>query len=203
MSARSEPTQSLYLERLRARVESLPNGLQAHIYRVRDVAFGLADRHGIDQERAEAGTLAHDVGRAWGRKLLLSMADDYDIIPASVERRSPGMLHGPVGAESLRRDDGIEDDELLDAVRWHTTGHPTLGPLGKLVFLADKLEPRKIKDYPYQPELQKIAEEDLGQAVLEFLSRESAARLQRRQPVHPLSLETINTLIMEAEGPTG
>ena len=52
------------LQRLQSRLESLPDGLQAHIYRVRDVALELAGRHGIDLERAELAALAHDVCRA-------------------------------------------------------------------------------------------------------------------------------------------
>ena len=83
------------------------------------------------------------------------------------------MLHGPVGAELLRHEDGLDDNEILDAVRYHTTGHPSLTELGLLVFISDKLEPNKIKSYPYQQELRHIANESLGQATLEFLCRES------------------------------
>ena len=119
--------------------------------------------------------------------------------PLDIERRAPVTLHGPVGAELLRHEDGLEDDEILAAVRWHTTGHHSLTPLGLLVFIADKLEPRKIKSYPYQRELQHIANESLSQAVLEFLCRESALRLQNRRPVHPASLGAINALLVASE----
>ena len=185
-----------WLERLRARVESLPGGLRAHVYRARDVALELAGRHRIDLELAETAMLAHDVCRAFPGAQLLQWAADYGIPAGELERRAPVLLHGPVGAESLRRDDGIDDHELLEAVRWHSTGHPALTSLGQLVFIADKLDPQKRAAYPYQPELQRMAEVDLGHAVLEFLSREAAARLQRREPVHPLSIETINALLL-------
>ena len=61
---------------------------------------------------------------------------------------------------------------------------------------SDKLEPRKIKSYPYQQELRDIANESLGQAVPEFLCRESALHLQRRRPVHLASVATINALLL-------
>ncbi|MCY4584200.1 MAG: hypothetical protein OXE50_15600, partial [Chloroflexi bacterium] len=67
------------------------------------------------------------------------------------------------------------------------------------VFIADKLEPRKIKSYPYQRELQHIANESLSQAVLEFLCRETALRLQNRRPVHPASVGAVNALLMASE----
>ncbi len=185
-------------ERFRERFESLPAKLQAHIFRVRDVGLELAARHGIDEERAELAILGHDVARAEKKSEILRLADRFGMSTLDVERRAPITLHGPVGAELLLREDGLEDEEILSSVRWHTTGHPELTPLGLLVFIADKLEPNKIKSYPYQRELQNIANESLSRAVLEFLCRESALRLQRRRPVHPASVAAINALLGSA-----
>lgn len=190
------PAYRIANDQFRERFEALPDKLRAHIFRTRDVGLELASRHGIDAERAELAILGHDVARAAKKSEILRLAVRFGITPLDLEQRSPVMLHGPVGAELMRREDGVDDGEILNAVRYHTTGHPTLTPLGLLVFIADKLEPRKIKSYPYQPELRHIANESLHQAALEFLCRESALRLQRRRPVHPASLATINALLL-------
>ena len=182
--------------KFRERFALLPDKLQAHIFRVRDVGLDLAARHGIDEERAELAILGHDVARAAKKSEILRQAGRFGLSPLDIERKSPVMLHGPVGAELLRHEDGLDDGEILNAVRYHTTGHPSLTPLGLLVFIADKLEPNKIKSYPYQQELRHIANESLQQAVLEFLCRESALRLQRRRPVHPDSVAAINALLL-------
>ena len=184
------------IDKFRERFASLPDKLQAHIFRVRDVGLDLAARHAIDGERAELAILGHDVARAAKKSEILRQADRFGLSTLDVERRAPVMLHGPVGAELLRHEDGLDDGEILDAVRYHTTGHPSLTPLGLLVFIADKLEPNKIKSYPYQQELRHIANESLHQAALEFLCRESARRLQSREPVHPASVSTINALLL-------
>ena len=186
-------------DKFRERFASLPDKLRAHIFRVRDVGLDLASRHGIDEERAELAILGHDVARAAKKDEILRLADRFGISTLDIERRAPVTLHGPVGAELLRHEDGLDDGEILAAVRWHTTGHHSLTPLGLLVFIADKLEPRKIKSYPYQRELQHIANESLSQAVLEFLCRETALRLQGRRPVHPASVAAINSLLMANE----
>lgn len=188
---------------LQSRVSALPKGLRDHIYRVRDLAQELASRHGIDPGRAELAVLAHDVARAVPGAELLDLATQMDLSVGPVERRLPVLLHGPVGAESLRRDEGLGDAEILQAVTWHSTGHPDLGPLGKLVFIADKLDPQKAAAYPYQPELRHMADEDLGTAVLGFLSREVVGHINRREPVHPASIETINSLLEESAGSAG
>ena len=195
----SAPTYRIVNDKFRERFASLPDRLRAHIFRVRDVGLDLASRHGIDEERAELAILGHDVARTAKKNEILRMAERFGMSTLDIERRSPLTLHGPVGAELLRHEDGLDDEEILAAVRWHTTGHPSLTPLGLLVFIADKLEPRKIKSYPYQRELQHIANESLSQAVLEFLCRESALRLQSRRPVHPSSVAAINTLLLANE----
>ena len=185
------------LQRLQGRLESLPDGLQAHIYRVRDVALELAARHDIDIELAELGALAHDVCRAVPGDDLLKMSAELGVAVTAVDRDYPVLLHGPVGAELLRREDDLTDHGLYEAVRWHSTAHASLDPLGKLVFLADKLDPQKAAIYSYQARLRDMAFESLDLALLEFLSREMASRLERGETVHPASVEARNSLILK------
>ena len=185
------------LQRLQSRLESLPDGLQAHIYRVRDVALELAGRHGIDLERAELGALAHDICRAVPNDDLLRMSAELGVNVSEVEQDFPLLLHGPVGAELLRREEDLTDHDIYEAVRWHSTAHPSLVPLGKLIFLADKLDPRKAAVFSYQPKLRDMALESLDLALLEFLSREMATRLEKGETVHPVSVEARNSLILK------
>ena len=177
------------------RVDKLPTGLQAHIYRVQDVARELARSHDMDEDRAALGLLAHDVARAMPDEELLRRASDMGLSVGLVERRVPIVLHGPVGAEVLKQEDGLDDPSLYGAVYWHTTAHPSLDDLGKLVFLADKLDPQKIVYYPYLPELKKLAAKDLDLAMLEFLTRETIARVGRGELIHPMFVEARNALL--------
>ena len=115
-----------------------------------------------------------------------------------VEQSVPIILHGPVGAELLARDDGLEDESMRQAVHWHTTAHPALDDLGKLVFLADKLDPQKIGSYPYLPQLHQMALKDLDGAVLHFLTKETEAMAARGWMIHPKVTETRNHLLAVA-----
>jgi predicted HD superfamily hydrolase involved in NAD metabolism len=183
------------LGRIQRRVDALPLGLRDHIYRVRDIAKQLAPSHGIDPEVAALGMLAHDVARAMTDEELLGKAGALGLPIGTVEKTVPILLHGPVGAEMLAKEDGLADSSVHQAVYWHTTAHPDLDPLGKLVFLADKLDPQKIAAYPYQPYLKQLAMEDLDKAVLEFLSRETVSLVSRGLMVHPKAVETRNRLL--------
>lgn len=181
--------------RLRRRVACLPAGLQAHIRRVQGIAQELARRHGVDPRQADLAALAHDVARAMSDDELLRQAAQLGLPIGLVERRVPVLLHGPVGAELLRVADGLDDPSLYHAVYWHTTGHAGLDPLGRVVFLADKLDPQKIDRYPYLLLLRLLAEQDLEGAMLEFLSREMAALASQGEMVHPAMVEARNGLL--------
>ena len=180
------------------RVAALPNGLRKHIYRVRDIAANLAECHSIDPQLAALAMLAHDVARAMPGRQLLDRAEQLEVPVTPLERSLPILLHGPVGARILKREDGLTDESMYQAVYWHTTAHPSLDPLGKLVFLADKLDPQKSAAYPYLPELMELAVQDLDLGVLEFASREIIARTQRGEMVHPVLVETRNALLVGA-----
>ena len=183
------------LQRVESRVEALPKGLQDHIRRVRDIAIELAPYHGIDQDRAGLGMLAHDVARAMPDEELLRLAQELELPVGTVEQGMPLLLHGPVGAELLSKEDGLTDPSIHQAVFWHTTAHPSLDTLGKLVFLSDKLDPQKQAAYPYQSRLWQLARESLDQAILEFLTRETIALVSRGLMVHPMVVETRNHLL--------
>ena len=192
------------LQRLQSRLESLPAGLQSHIYRVRDVVLELAVPHQIDLQHAELGALAHDVCRAVPGEDLLRMASELDVPVSDVEQDFPLLLHGPVGAELLRKEkyltDSNLDESLYEAVRWHSTAHASLDPLGKLVFLADKLDPQKAAVYSYQAKLHDMALESLDLALLEFLSREMVNRIECGGTVHPASVAARNNVLLSLKG---
>jgi len=181
--------------RVKRRVGQLP---QAHINRVTAIARELAPRHGLDPELAAVGMQAHDVARAIPGPELLSLAESLNLTVDLVQLHVPLLLHGPVGAELLRREDGLDYDSLYQAVYWHTTGHPSLDQLGKLVFLADKLDPQKLPRYPYQPHLQELALDDLDAALVEFFTREMVSLAREGELIHPAMLEARNTLLAAA-----
>ena len=182
-----------------SRVDALPDGLREHIYRVQQIALELARHHSVDEDKASLGAMAHDIARAMKGEHLLQKARELGIRVHDVEARVPVLLHGPVAAELLKREEGLEDRDIYEAVYWHSTAHKRLGPAAKVVFLADKLDPQKAGRYPFIPELRELAMESLDRAVLDFLSRELASLLRQGSVVHPVSVDARNELILQAE----
>ena len=188
--------------RLEALLHGLPAGLREHAARVREKALDLAGVHGIDPGKVEAAASAHDIARAMKEAELRDRARAYGLEVHPVEDKVPVLLHGPVGAEILRRECGIEDPEILEAVHWHSTFNRGLGPVAKIAFLADKLDHHKAGRYPFQERVDNLSRENLDTAVLAFIREEIAALLKANNLIHPASVEGLNHLL-ELQKTTG
>jgi len=163
-----------------------------HTLRVADTAEDLALLHDLDEDRARLAALLHDAAREIGPDEFLKLADKWNVNVGESERQSPKLLHGPVAAELARRELGIDDEEVLEAVRAHTTGRPGMEPLALVLYVADKIEPAR--DYPSVGRLREQAREDLHRAALEALRRAIAHNVARGKATHPASIETLDWL---------
>ena len=188
-------TLSPHNPKLEALLDALPDGLRRHAATVREKALQLAAIHGVNAAKAEIASTAHDIARAMKESDLVERAEAYGLSVHPVERQVPVLLHGPVGSEILRRECGIEDSEILEAVYWHSTFNRGLGPVAKIAFLADKLDERKSGRYPFQERVSNLAKESLDTAVLAFIQEEIASLLKADQLIHPASIEGLNHLL--------
>ncbi len=118
---------------------------------------------------------------------LLRLAEERNLPVGPPERESPKLLHGPVAAELAREDLGVKSEDVLEAIRAHTTGAPGMGPVALAVFLADKIEPAR--DYPGIDELRALAERDLKGAASLSLEGSISHNEERGHRVHPNSLK--------------
>ena len=169
-----------------------------HTSRVADTAEELARIHGLDPARVRLAALLHDAAREMEPRESLRLAGEWDLLIGEPERESPKLLHGPVAAELARRELGVEDEEVLRAVRAHTVGEPGMGPLALALYVADKIEPAR--DYPSVGRIRALAPRDLGEAAAEALRRVVAHNEGRGRPVHPSSREMLEWL-EETESP--
>jgi len=163
-----------------------------HTSRVADTAERLALIHGLDPASVRLAALLHDAAREKEPEEFLRLAGEWDLALGEPERQSPKLLHGPVAAELARRELGVEDEEVLRAVRAHTVGEPGMGPLALALYVADKIEPAR--DYPSVGRIRALARQDLSEAAAEALRRVVAHNEQRGRPVHPSSREMLEWL---------
>jgi len=177
--------------------ERLSEKRYGHTLRVADTAESLAQVHGLDPGRARLAALLHDAARETEPEEFLRLAEEWGLSVGELERQSPKLLHGPVAAELARRELGVEDEEVLEAVRAHTVGRAGMGPLALVLYVADKIEPSR--DYPSVGRIRELARRNLRAAAAEPLRRAVAHNEQRDRPIHPASLAMLEWL-EETEG---
>ena len=124
----------------------LPEKRYLHSIGVSETAETIAKMHNVCPKKAYLAGLLHDCAKMQTDEELLKSCREFKINLTPDDMASMQVLHGFVGAEIAKRDFSVSDTEILDAIRYHTTGKPNFSPLGKLIYLADKLECGR--DYP-------------------------------------------------------
>ena len=183
------------IEEIRRDIGRLSRSLVEHTLRVEEIAVGLAQAHGIDVQKVRTAALLHDLARAKRPEELVALAEGCGIEVGVLEARMPIFLHGPVAAAIAGKCYGIEDPEILEAVRVHTTGSAGMGPVARAVFLADKLDPTKDRRYPFNSEVREVAATDLNCAIRLFLDGDISGHVGGGRVVHPASVAFRNELL--------
>ena len=172
--------------------ERLSEKRYGHTVRVADTAESLARKHGLDPDRTRLAALLHDAARETEPEEFLRLADEWKLPVGEPERQSPKLLHGPVAAELARRELGVEDEEVLSAIRAHTVGRAVMEPIALALYVADKIEPAR--DYPSVHKIRALASKDLCEAAAESLRRAIDHNEGRGKSIHPASREMLEWL---------
>lgn len=174
--------------------QRIPSERMAHSIRVADLAKRLAERYGADPDKVWLAGILHDCARDVSPANLLEMAQTWSIPVTDLEVRAPILLHGPVGAELVRRECGVEDPQILDAIRFHTTGRPGMSSVEKIVFVADYAEPGR--DFPGVERVRAQLFACLDAAVRLALDQSLSYLLRRGLLLHPAMVAARNGLYM-------
>ncbi len=148
-----------------------------HTLGVEQTAVKLAELYGEDPEKARVAALLHDCARCLDSAEMRRLVGER--VGASALR---ALMHAPAGAALARQKYGVEDEHILSAIRWHTTGHEGMTKLEKIVYLADFVEPNR-PNHPGLQELRAEALRDLDCAVK--MAAESTMRYVRARGLEP------------------
>lgn len=150
-----------------------------HSFRVAQMACARARSAGVPSEKALLASALHDCGKyVPPESPLLKGFSPPDDVPASV-------LHQYTGAYLAEHEFGVTDEEVLDAVRYHTSGKEDMTALGKLIFLADLLEEKR--NFNGIEKLRALFWRNLDECLLESLKNQTAYLKNSGKPVYPLT----------------
>ena len=168
----------------------VPTRMMAHIARVVALTERFARHHDADLAAALRAAQGHDLLRALPEAEWLRKADERGLPMLPIERERPVLLHGPLGALELEERFGVRDPRVLDAIRYHTTGHPDYGPEAWSMFIADKVEEKKLAAWPALQQVLDLADDSLEAAALAYLTITGQRDRALGRDIHPLAEET-------------
>ncbi|WP_053228191.1 bis(5'-nucleosyl)-tetraphosphatase (symmetrical) YqeK [Spirochaeta cellobiosiphila] len=149
--------------------ENLSKKRRKHSKRTAKCAKNLAIHYGISKKKSYMAGLAHDIARELDDDELFSLVRKDGLPLHGYERNNPVLLHGRAGAVILEKRFKIKNSIILNAVRWHTLGRSGMSDVGKILFIADFIEPgRQYIDDGFRD---MVLEKTLNEAVLTVIEQ--------------------------------
>lgn len=139
-----------------------------HVLGVTRLAGELAERYGEDVVCAKAAGLLHDITKELPQAEQLQMLRNSGIIYTQEVLESPNVYHSITGSLYARDVLGVRNRDILDGIRYHTTGRAGMSRFEKLVYIADAVSYER--DYPDAPRLRELAFASPDACMLEILA---------------------------------
>lgn len=139
-----------------------------HTIGVAHTAASLAMRYNIDMDTAYVTGLLHDCAKCISDKKKLAICKKNGIPVSDTEQMNPSLLHAKVGAFLAADKYHIADSNMLDAIKYHTTGRPGMSDLEQIIYIADYIEPGRNKA-PNLDEIRHLAFVDKEKALIRIL----------------------------------
>lgn len=162
-----------------------------HSLSVSYICVALAMRYGYDLHRAELAGLLHDCAKRYSDNELIVKCQKHGLALTDGELDAPAVIHAKYGAWMAERKFGIHDEEVLSAIRCHTTGKAWMGILDKILYIADYIEPRRNKASNLD-HMRYLAFQDLDQTMYEILDGTLIYLKQKNSYINPLTLQAFD-----------
>jgi predicted HD superfamily hydrolase involved in NAD metabolism len=183
------------IEEIMTAVElEMPAKRWKHTLGVVSSSIELAERYGADPQKARIAAILHDVAKFWPvEKQREAIIEEGSKTGLDTLAYGKELWHSHAGAYVARRDFGIDDPEILDAIRYHTSGRVDMSMLEKVVCLADYIEPGR--DFPGVEQLRTMSVTSLDKALLAGLDGTISVLLEKGKRIYPLTVLARNDLL--------
>ena len=177
-------------------LDRLSDYRRVHSLNVAEEAVRFAKKYGGDEQKARIAGMLHDVTKETDNETQLQIIENGGIMLSELERRSPKLWHAISGACYVRDVIGIDDPDIFNAIRYHTTGRAGMSQLEKLIFLADFTSAER--DYPDIDVIRAHADNSIEDGMLYGLKYTLRRLVGRDDLVSPDALEAYNDILMKS-----
>ena len=172
-----------------------------HSLNVADSAKELALSYGADADKAYTAGLLHDVMKNASEEEQLGVLSEAGIELMPVERENKKLWHAIAGAAYVKFVMGIDDRDIIRAVRYHTTGRSGMSLLERIVYLADYISADR--NYNGVEDMRSLCKSDSDEAILYALTFGIPDLVSKGRVIHPDSIDLYNEVIIKKQGGNG
>jgi len=173
--------------------QKLPSKRYLHVLGVCDTAAKMAHKFGIDEQKAYLAALLHDCVKYMATSELIEYANNLGVKLSGEDIECPQVIHAPLGAQIAKVEYGVEDNEILDAIKYHTVARENMTKLDMIIYVADMIEPTR--NFDGVEDLRKIAFENLEKGFIECLKTSLMFNIKADKKIHSNSLKCWNSIL--------
>lgn len=166
-----------------------------HSVNVSQEAKRLAKLYGADEEKAAIAGILHDITKETPKDEQLKIIVDSGIILDDVQLNAPKLWHGISGSVYVKNNLGIDDEDILNAIKYHTTGRANMSLLEKIIFVADFTSEERT--YKGVSTMRKKSRKSLENAMLYGFKFTFTDLSKRELSIHPDELACYNEIILQ------
>lgn len=160
-----------------------------HVLNVEKAAIQLAEAYGQDPIKAGLAGLLHDYAKEKSDSYFQQLIQERNLDPDLLQWGN-NLWHGYLGIYAIEEELGLEDPEILEAIRVHTIGKAEMSPLDMILYVADYIE--EGRNFPGVEEARQIAFSSLEEGVAYETAETLSFLAKKRIPIYPQTLETYN-----------
>ena len=172
-----------------------------HSLGVCDEAVKLAELYGTDEEKAYSAGLLHDCAKGYYTDKQIELCGKYGITLDKITLSCKAVIHAPLGAAVAKDEYGINDEEILEAIRCHTVAKENMSLLDKIIYIADMIEP--MRDFHGVDKLRKAAYEDIDKAFIMGLKQSIVFNAEKNKIIHPDTISAWNYMLGDTKTERG
>lgn len=168
-----------------------------HTLAVESTAVRVSKSYSVNLDKVRLAALLHDYARHFDKQKLIQHVKKNNIEVDEIEKEVPELLHSPVAAFLAKEKFKIKDNDVLNAIRYHTIGRPKMSLLEKIIFVADIIEPNR--EFPGVDLIRDVVKKDLDEAVILVCDFTIKYNIEKQKIIHPNTLFTRNSLLRGAK----
>lgn len=166
-----------------------------HSLGVAKKAIELAKIYGVQEETAKKVGIAHDIAKEMTDEEMLEYVKNNNIEIDEIETVKPSLLHGKIGADIAAKKYGFTED-MVNAIKWHTTGRENMSMLEKIIYVADKTEENRKGTRFNLEKSRELSTQNIDETLIFLMNEFITYNVKNEWLIHPETINARNDLLL-------